>query len=326
MSKAAERICQREKRGKNRANKRSPPTTPTKPQPSENGTSIVEVVREVTGAPQPQAPSPQAAASPCSTALAVAAKLEERLASSEAHRRSLEQETSDLRRCLQDALHEIQRYDEMQNGASAMSSGAMSPIAIPNPQEWGPSDLDAEKRVAKSQEHLHKKVKHFATGQLARALSNEDDMKRRLARKVAECESLQKETDSLRAALRNALNGTGEIELPCTRLFENRSKAQMQTQGVQTQDVVMPSQDVIEVWDPVPKEWGPSDLEAEKRITRSAQQHSREMRQYATKEIAQALLREDDLKRSLAKSEAQRRRLQQRLEGSSNGDTECDWI
>ena len=58
-------------------------------------------------------------------------------------------------------------------------------------------------------------------------------------------------------------------------------EAQMQTQGVQTQDVVMPSQDVIEVWDPVPKEWGPSDLEAEKRITRSAQQHSREMRQYS---------------------------------------------
>merc|ERR1719316_2423672 len=83
---------------------------------------------------------------------------------------------------------------------------------------------------------------------------------------------------------------------------------------------MMPSQHVIEVWDPIPKEWGHSDLEAEKRIAYSAQHNVREMRQYAVIQLAEALSSADDVKRNLAKSEAERCRLEQRLEAQSNGD------
>eukprot|EP00746_Dinoflagellata_sp_MGD_P091029 gnl/MRDRNA2_/MRDRNA2_36021_c0_seq1.p1 gnl/MRDRNA2_/MRDRNA2_36021_c0~~gnl/MRDRNA2_/MRDRNA2_36021_c0_seq1.p1 ORF type:complete len:646 (-),score=167.47 gnl/MRDRNA2_/MRDRNA2_36021_c0_seq1:36-1973(-) len=338
MSKAAGRICQKEKgtrkkeKNKNRAgvqrtntpengiNGESAALPSSAPSQVQTPSSSPVPNLQVSTSPEPVSAEPQ---TPSSTALAVAAKLEERLQSSEAHRRSLQQEAHDLRKALQDALHEIQRYEEMQNEGKGMSSADMSISAISNPQEWGHSTVDAERRVAKSQENRYKQMKHYVTGQLARAMSNEDDMKRRLARKEDECESLEQEAESLRAALRDALNG---VEVPQTRLqsfFANPQAPAVVTLAQETE---------MQTWDgaeanrelaifSAPQEWGHSTGDAEQRIMYSAQQHYEKMKQFAVQQIASVLASADEVHKHLEKSEDERRRLEMRLQARSTGES-----
>lgn len=227
-------------------------------------------------------------------ALAAAAKMKQLLEVSEAHRRSLERDTGNLRLELEIAL---QRYNEME----AQRIQAVQAVTIH--EDWGHSPVDSEKRMNNSAVDMYNHMKQYAAENLARALFSADAMKPLVAKSNAERQKLMQEVHSLRAALEDVFH---KHPLLIDEVLLRHP--------VQPNSLAIPSVQDSTI---VPfKQWGYSPLDAEKRITHSQHVHSKQVKKYATEQLARILSHEDDLKRRLAKSDAECTRLEKEL---------CNW-